>query len=64
MSEGKQHDNDHDDRKRLLHHIFVLLDYLERQNDNRLQAQFDDTRLKLASTLQKQQYLPATSPTG
>ena len=26
------------DRKRLLTHIFVLLDYLERQSDSRLQA--------------------------
>jgi hypothetical protein len=47
MSEEKQHDNDRDDRKRLLHHIFTLLEYLERQSDNRLQAQFEDTRLKL-----------------
>jgi len=48
MSQGKRQDDDYDDRKHLLHHIFVLLDYLERQSDNRLQAQFDDTRKKLS----------------
>lgn len=47
MSEENRQDNDYNDRKHLLHHIFVLLDYLERQSDNRLQKQFDDTRQKL-----------------
>lgn len=47
MSEGNPQDDDYNDRKHLLHHIYVLLDYLERQADNRLQEQFDDTREKL-----------------
>ena len=42
MSEEKPQGNY--DRKGLLNHIFVLLDYIERQSDSRLQAQFDDTR--------------------
>jgi hypothetical protein len=51
MSDEKQQDDY--DRKQLLRHIFVLLDYLERQSDNRLQAQFDDTRQKLSLTTPK-----------
>jgi len=31
--------------QRLVEYIFVLLNYLQRQNDNRLQAHFEDTRL-------------------
>ena len=45
MSEGKRQQDDHD---LLMHHTFVLLDHLERQSDNRLQAQFDDMRHKLS----------------
>jgi hypothetical protein len=33
------------DCERLIEHIFVLLNHLQRQHDNRLQAHFDDTRL-------------------
>jgi hypothetical protein len=44
MSQGRAEE---DDGQRLLHQVFVLLDFLERQNDNRLQAHFDDTRAKL-----------------
>jgi len=47
MSKEERPENNYDDHKRLLRHTFVLLDYLERQSDNRLQAQFDDTRSKL-----------------
>lgn len=53
MSEDKERDDYDHDRQHLLHHIFVLLDYLERQSDNRLQAQFDDTRQKLSLTSPK-----------
>ena len=35
--------------RELLWEIFVLLGYLGRQNNNRLQAQFEDTRSKLPS---------------
>jgi hypothetical protein len=46
MSQSKPEE---DDRERLLHHIFVLLDHLERQSDNRLQAHFKDIRSKLSA---------------
>jgi len=39
------------DWERLIEHIFVLLNHLQRQSDNRLQAHFDDTRLADAARL-------------
>jgi hypothetical protein len=53
MSDDNERDDYDHDHKRLLHHIFVLPEYLERQSDNRLQAQFDDTRKKLNLSSQK-----------
>ena len=39
------------DWERLIEHIFVLLNHLQRQSDSRLQAHFDDTRLPDARPL-------------
>ena len=61
MAEGREQDDNYDDRKHLLHHIFLLLDYLERQSDNRLQAQFDDTRHKLSLNSPKMAISPGAS---
>jgi hypothetical protein len=51
MSEEKPQENYA--LRRLLKHTFVLLDYLERQSDNRLQAQFDHTRKKMSLNFAK-----------
>ena len=56
MGNGERKDGGKDpsakpDWERLIEHIFVLLNYLQRQSDNRLQAHFDDTRLADARPL-------------
>ena len=50
MSDGETNDGGKDrsaklDWERLIEHIFVLLNHVQRQSDNRLQAHFDDTHL-------------------
>jgi hypothetical protein len=38
-----------DEPRKIFRHISVLLDWLERQSDNRLEAQFEETRSKLSA---------------